>query len=129
MEQTIKGFPNGEGFNMILDDGGDLTALAHEKYPEILKGELALAFGRRTLVDLALRLQTAAVSLRRPPPVFTTSTSSSRLESSWSPPSTSTTPVSFGAEILHPCARSDPPTFLSYQVQVRQPLWLSRVPC
>lgn len=38
MEQTIKGFPNGEGFNMILDDGGDLTALAHEKYPEILKG-------------------------------------------------------------------------------------------
>ncbi|ORY74792.1 putative adenosylhomocysteinase [Leucosporidium creatinivorum] len=37
MEQTIKGFPNGEGFNMILDDGGDLTALAHEKYPEILK--------------------------------------------------------------------------------------------
>lgn len=24
--------------NMILDDGGDLTALVHEKYPEYLKG-------------------------------------------------------------------------------------------
>ncbi|MDR3476824.1 MAG: adenosylhomocysteinase [Gammaproteobacteria bacterium] len=36
VEQTIKG-PNGWQPNLILDDGGDLTVLIHEKYPEILK--------------------------------------------------------------------------------------------
>ena len=36
IEQTI--LKNGEPWdaNMILDDGGDLTAMAHDKYPEIL---------------------------------------------------------------------------------------------
>jgi len=34
VEQSLK-FP--EGPNMLLDDGGDLTQLVHEKYPEILK--------------------------------------------------------------------------------------------
>ncbi|GAA5853766.1 hypothetical protein JCM8547_007441 [Rhodosporidiobolus lusitaniae] len=38
MDQTVKGFPNGEALNMILDDGGDLTALVHDKYPELLAG-------------------------------------------------------------------------------------------
>lgn len=38
LEQTIRAFPDGQAFNMILDDGGDLTALIHEKYPELLKG-------------------------------------------------------------------------------------------
>ncbi len=36
MEQTLK-FANGQGPNMILDDGGDLTNLVHEKYPEMFK--------------------------------------------------------------------------------------------
>lgn len=36
IEQTIKG-PNGWTPNMILDDGGDLTILMHDKYPEMLK--------------------------------------------------------------------------------------------
>jgi adenosylhomocysteinase len=36
VEQTIRG-PNGWEPNMVLDDGGDLTLLLHEKYPEILK--------------------------------------------------------------------------------------------
>jgi adenosylhomocysteinase len=27
-------FPDGQPLNMILDDGGDLTNLVHEKYPE-----------------------------------------------------------------------------------------------
>lgn len=36
VEQTIKG-PNNWIPNMILDDGGDLTLLMHEKYPELLK--------------------------------------------------------------------------------------------
>jgi len=35
IEQTING-PDGWRPNMILDDGGDLTLLMHEKYPELL---------------------------------------------------------------------------------------------
>ncbi|KAI5244462.1 S-adenosyl-L-homocysteine hydrolase-like protein [Aureobasidium subglaciale] len=37
LEQQLKSFPSGESLNLILDDGGDLTALVHEKYPEMLK--------------------------------------------------------------------------------------------
>ncbi len=36
VEQTING-PDGWKPNMILDDGGDLTGVLHEKYPEIMK--------------------------------------------------------------------------------------------
>jgi adenosylhomocysteinase len=36
IEQTIEG-PDGWRPNMILDDGGDLTVLMHDKYPELLK--------------------------------------------------------------------------------------------
>jgi len=36
IEQTIKG-PDGWTPNMILDDGGDLTVLMHDKYPEMMK--------------------------------------------------------------------------------------------
>ena len=35
MDQTIKG-PGGWTPNMILDDGGDLTIVMHEKFPELL---------------------------------------------------------------------------------------------
>ncbi len=35
IEQTIEG-PNGWRPNMLLDDGGDLTVVMHEKYPEVL---------------------------------------------------------------------------------------------
>jgi len=31
-------FPSGKPLNMILDDGGDLTNIVHEKYPEFLAG-------------------------------------------------------------------------------------------
>ena len=31
-------FPDGQPLNMILDDGGDLTNLVHEKYPQLLPG-------------------------------------------------------------------------------------------
>lgn len=27
---------------MILDDGGDLTSIVHEKYPQFLAGELTI---------------------------------------------------------------------------------------
>ncbi|GFO07045.1 V-type proton ATPase subunit d [Plakobranchus ocellatus] len=37
IEQTLI-FPDGQPLNMILDDGGDLTNLVHEKYPDLLKG-------------------------------------------------------------------------------------------
>lgn len=37
VEQTIL-FPDGQPLNMILDDGGDLTNLVHEKYPQYLEG-------------------------------------------------------------------------------------------
>ena len=36
IEQTIKG-PDGWTPNLILDDGGDLTLVMHQKYPEMLK--------------------------------------------------------------------------------------------
>lgn len=36
IEQTING-PNGWQPNMILDDGGDLTMMMHDKYPDLLK--------------------------------------------------------------------------------------------
>ncbi|CDR45735.1 RHTO0S11e03818g1_1 [Rhodotorula toruloides] len=38
IDQTLKAFPDGQPLNMILDDGGDLTALVHDKYPELLAG-------------------------------------------------------------------------------------------
>ncbi|HET6423586.1 MAG TPA: adenosylhomocysteinase [Planctomycetaceae bacterium] len=37
IEQTLY-FADGQPLNMILDDGGDLTAMVHNKYPELLKG-------------------------------------------------------------------------------------------
>lgn len=37
VEQTVV-FPDGQPLNMILDDGGDLTNLIHEKYPQYLEG-------------------------------------------------------------------------------------------
>lgn len=37
IDQTLV-FPDGQPLNMILDDGGDLTNLVHEKYPQYLPG-------------------------------------------------------------------------------------------
>lgn len=37
IEQTLAG-PNHWAPNMLLDDGGDLTLLVHQKYPHLLKG-------------------------------------------------------------------------------------------
>jgi len=38
IEQTLYAFKDNKPLNMILDDGGDLTALVHEKHPELLAG-------------------------------------------------------------------------------------------
>jgi adenosylhomocysteinase len=37
LEQQLTAFKDGKKLNLILDDGGDLTALVHSKYPEQLK--------------------------------------------------------------------------------------------
>ena len=37
IEQSIF-WPDGQPLNIILDDGGDLTAMIHDKYPELLEG-------------------------------------------------------------------------------------------
>ncbi|MEO9886132.1 MAG: adenosylhomocysteinase [Balneola sp.] len=37
IEQTLF-FPNGEPLNMILDDGGDLTNMVLDRYPELVEG-------------------------------------------------------------------------------------------
>ena len=37
IEQTLK-WADGSALNMILDDGGDLTVMVHDRFPELLKG-------------------------------------------------------------------------------------------
>src|SRR5262245_44728619 len=38
IEQQLKAFSGGKGPNMILDDGGDLTIIAHQRHPELFDG-------------------------------------------------------------------------------------------
>jgi adenosylhomocysteinase len=38
IERQLKAFKGGKAPNMILDDGGDLTAVVHEKYPQMFSG-------------------------------------------------------------------------------------------
>ncbi len=38
IEQTLRAFPDNEPLNMILDDGGDLTNVVLDKYPELAAG-------------------------------------------------------------------------------------------
>ncbi|TAL34091.1 MAG: adenosylhomocysteinase [Alphaproteobacteria bacterium] len=42
IEQTLKG-PGGWAPNLILDDGGDVTKIMHEKYPEMMKNVKGLS--------------------------------------------------------------------------------------
>lgn len=43
IEQQLHAFKDGKLLNLILDDGGDLTLLVHEKYPEMLEGCFGLS--------------------------------------------------------------------------------------
>jgi len=45
IEQQLTAFKDGKGPNLILDDGGDLTAIAHQKHPEL--------FGKEGIVGLS----------------------------------------------------------------------------
>ena len=56
VEQTING-PDGWTPNMILDDGGDLTQLMHDKYPEILKDVRGLSEETTTGVHRLYEMQ------------------------------------------------------------------------
>ena len=38
IEQSLFAFPDGQALNMILDDGGDLTNMVFDKYPELVEG-------------------------------------------------------------------------------------------
>jgi len=38
IERQLKAFAGGKGPNLILDDGGDLTQVAHDKHPELFSG-------------------------------------------------------------------------------------------
>ena len=42
IEMQLKAFPGGKAPNMILDDGGDLTIIVHEKHPEMYQGPDAI---------------------------------------------------------------------------------------
>ncbi|MEX1177852.1 MAG: adenosylhomocysteinase [Nitriliruptor sp.] len=42
VEQTLL-WPGGEGPNLLLDDGGDLTAVVHDAHPELLAGILGVS--------------------------------------------------------------------------------------
>jgi adenosylhomocysteinase len=58
IEQTIKG-PGGWTPNMILDDGGDLTKIVHDKYPEMLKNIKGISEETTTGVHRLYEMQKA----------------------------------------------------------------------
>lgn len=55
IEQTLF-FEDGKPLNMILDDGGDLTALVHEEYPELLKNIRGISEETTTGVNRLYRM-------------------------------------------------------------------------
>merc|ERR1712240_422530 len=58
IEQTIM-FPDGQPLNLILDDGGDLTNLVHEKYPQYLSGIKGLSEETTTGVHNLVKMPNA----------------------------------------------------------------------
>lgn len=55
IKQTLV-FPDGQPLNMILDDGGDLTALVHQEYPQYLEGIRGLSEETTTGVHALYRM-------------------------------------------------------------------------
>ena len=78
IEQTLV-FPDGKPLNMILDDGGDLTNLVHEKFPQYIKVSDEHLLTSQQLVLLTVPcLRESRACLRRRPLVCTTCTRCSR---------------------------------------------------
>ncbi|MDX2225749.1 MAG: adenosylhomocysteinase [Verrucomicrobiae bacterium] len=63
IEQTLR-WPDGSQLNMILDDGGDLTNMVHDKCPELLPGIFGLSEETTTGVHrLAQRVKNGTLKL------------------------------------------------------------------
>src|SRR6476660_2347656 len=63
IEQTLH-FPDGQPLNLILDDGGDLTNMVFDKYPELIPGIKGLSEETTTGVHrLAQRLEAGTLKL------------------------------------------------------------------
>jgi adenosylhomocysteinase len=68
IEQTLH-FPSGNSLNMILDDGGDLTAMVHDKFPELLgdirgiSEETTAGIHRLELLNKSGKLQVPAINV------------------------------------------------------------------
>ena len=62
IEQTVRG-PDGWTPNLLLDDGGDLTKLMHDKYPELLKGVRGLSEETTTGVHRLREMERAGTLL------------------------------------------------------------------
>jgi adenosylhomocysteinase len=58
IEQTLH-WPDGQPLNMILDDGGDLTLMVHEKYPELIPGIKGLSEETTTGVHRLVQMHAA----------------------------------------------------------------------
>ncbi len=69
IEQTLTAFPSGKPLNMILDDGGDLTAMVHDKFPELLSDiggiseETTAGIHRLEVLNRSGRLQVPAINV------------------------------------------------------------------
>jgi adenosylhomocysteinase len=48
IEQQLKAFQGGKAPHMILDDGGDLTAIAHQKHPELFGPDKLIGLSEET---------------------------------------------------------------------------------
>src|ERR1700730_16507966 len=66
LEQQLVAFKGGKTLNLILDDGGDLTALVHKKYPEMLKGCYGVSKETTTVVHHVYRMLKGLSSLNFP---------------------------------------------------------------
>ena len=60
IEQTITG-PNGWKPNLILDDGGDLTKILHDKYPELLSDVKGLSEETTTGVHRLIEMEKSKI--------------------------------------------------------------------
>ena len=78
VEQTLR-WPDGKGLNVILDDGGDLTNMVHDKFPELLKDLVGLSEETTTGVHRLYQRQ-AAGTLKCPAINVNDSTTKSKFD-------------------------------------------------
>ena len=64
IEQTLFAFKDKQPLNMILDDGGDLTNMVLDQYPELVSGINGLSEKTTTVLRLPKRKTTHCQYLR-----------------------------------------------------------------